>query len=64
MRDPNRIDGILNTVSKLWKLVPDWRLGQLVCNVAREAGYFDAFHIEDDKLVEVINKWVSEAERE
>lgn len=34
MRDPNRINIVLDKVAKLWKLVPDWRLGQLIDNAA------------------------------
>lgn len=36
MRDPNRIDRILEQVRQFWIKNPDWRLGQIVVNAARE----------------------------
>ena len=53
MRDPNRIDGILEELRELWKQVPDWRLGQLFCNTQRNEGY-DLFFYEDDELINAI----------
>jgi hypothetical protein len=54
MRDPARIARILSKLSTLWRLYPDWRLGQLVANVTDRqgqiAGFNDVFNIEDDKL--------------
>lgn len=49
MRDPARIDRILDRIRELWKAQPDWRLGQLLTNVAPK---FEekAFHFEDDEL--------------
>ena len=32
MRDPNRIDPFLQRIGEYWKLVPDWRFGQLLSN--------------------------------
>ena len=57
MRDPNRIPKTLKAVEKLWKGNPDWRLGQLIVNIARSAGYGDPFFIEDDRLVKEIRRW-------
>jgi uncharacterized protein YihD (DUF1040 family) len=54
MRDPNRITPTLQYVEAIWRQNPDWRLGQLIYNLARDYGYFDSYYIEDDKLVEVI----------
>ena len=34
MRDPDRIPLVLQEIEKVWRLHPDWRLGQLVCNLA------------------------------
>lgn len=33
MRDPKRIDAFLQGLGECWKQVPDWRFGQLICNV-------------------------------
>lgn len=35
MRDPNRIDRILEKLCAIWKTQPDMRLGQLLVNVLR-----------------------------
>ncbi len=47
----------MTAVEKLWEKYPDWRLGQLIVNVARSAGYEDPFFIEDDRLMEEIRRW-------
>ena len=60
MRDPNRIPKTLKAVEKLWKANPDWRLGQLIVNISRSAGYGDHFFIEDDRLVKEITQWEGE----
>ena len=48
MRDPERIDGILNELGEIWKCYPDLRLGQLLLNVARDPMLY---YIEDDELM-------------
>ena len=35
MRDPNRIDSVIEKLRALWKTQPDMRLGQLLVNVIR-----------------------------
>lgn len=47
MRDPERIDAILAAVGDLWRVFPDWRLGQLIVNVTCS----DPFYVEDDVLM-------------
>ena len=54
MRDPNRIQTIIPELQKVWEKNPDWRLGQLICNLGRMAGYMEPFHVEDDKMLEMI----------
>ena len=55
MRDPDRIDGVLETVRSLWEPDPDLRLGQLVVIAANLAGRQvicpEIFSLEDDELV-------------
>jgi hypothetical protein len=53
MRDPDRIPAVLKEVEKLWHLHPDWRLGQLICNVAAWADPTQnvIWDMEDDVLV-------------
>lgn len=47
MRNPDRIDKVLNTISKVWKKYPDLRLGQLIINVIPED---KIYNVEDDIL--------------
>ena len=58
MRDPKRIDEMCEQLKKLWKLQPDIRLGQLVCNTLPQN---ILFYVEDDKALEIINKKIEEA---
>ena len=55
MRNPERIDAVIEAVRKEWKQVPDWRLGQLIVNISRAAGKMDPFFLEDDMLLKVIS---------
>ena len=50
MRDPQRIPRVLDLLEKVWAEVPDWRLGQLIENIARDIGWNDAYYMEDDDL--------------
>lgn len=50
MRDPARIDNILELIEKIWKKYPDLRLGQLICNCFHPDA--DIYFIDDDELVE------------
>lgn len=50
MRDPNRIPEYLAEFERVWKLLPDWRFGQLVCNILGD----DPFYVEDDKSLEML----------
>ena len=56
MRDPNRIDEILNTVKIVWNQYPDMRFGQLVVNVLG----IDPFYIEDDVILKAFQNWIEE----
>jgi uncharacterized protein YihD (DUF1040 family) len=56
MRDPNRIPRVLDLLEKAWKEVPDWRLGQLIENIARDMGWNDAFYMKDDDLEKELRK--------
>jgi hypothetical protein len=53
MRDPERIPLVLQEIERLWRLHPDWRLGQLVCNLAAWADPTQniVWDVEDDVLV-------------
>lgn len=59
MRDPQRIWKILDLLDlleKAWMEVPDWRLGQLIENIARDMGWNDAFYMSDDDLEKELRK--------
>lgn len=53
MRDPERIPLVLQEIEKVWRLHPDWRLGQLVCNLAAwiDASQNIVWDVEDDALI-------------
>lgn len=53
MRDPDRIYEMLELLGKLWLLVPDMRLGQLVTFLCRreDGSIRDIFVVEDDEVL-------------
>lgn len=57
MRDPNRIDAFCRRLANRWKMLPDWRFGQLIMNVFGEMDR-DPFFPEDDEMIEMIEKIV------
>ena len=60
MRNPNRIFEFCDELATLWyDRVPDWRFGQLMCNVLGQmAGEGrDPFFPEEDEMIEYIRKF-------
>jgi len=58
MRDPKRIREFCSRLARAWEEnVPDWRFGQLICNVFGELGK-DPFFPEDDEMIRFIEKCV------
>jgi len=55
MRNPNRIDEIIEALRDCWKQYPDLRLGQLIYNL-NKSGNRDVFFPEDDKWLQ----WIRE----
>lgn len=55
MRDPARIQKFCNRLAKAWRCHPDWRFGQLICNVFGEMGA-DPFFPEDEEMIAFIEK--------
>lgn len=51
MRDPSRIEEIINLLHKGWAQMPDWRFGQIIENLKRYIGKEDLFYVEDDEFV-------------
>ena len=53
MRDPKRIDEFCDLLKKIWKLVPDWRFGQLISNLGRQLEWTPGgfFYVEDEEFM-------------
>lgn len=56
MRDPKRISIVLKAIKEIWAKNPDLRLGQLICNVARDPV---VYYLEDDELVNMLYAFYS-----
>ena len=52
-RDPKRIPVILKALKKVWSKNPDWRLGQVVTNMA---GGVDPFYLTDEEMLKALEK--------
>ena len=50
MRDPERIDYVLEVLGRAWKSVPDYRLCQLMVNMFGK----DPFYVEDDEVARLL----------
>ena len=59
MRDPGRIDKILDDIKSIWKKHPDMRLGQLLCNVIPETYMY---FVEDDSMIDAVKKYYGQIE--
>lgn len=60
MRNPNRIFEFCDKLAVLWHdRAPDWRFGQLVCNVFGEMASqgIDPFFPEEDKMMEFFENY-------
>jgi hypothetical protein len=57
MRDPKRIDDFCKTLATIWKTeCPDWRFGQLICNVLGTCKR-DPFFYEEDEMMKVFEDY-------
>ena len=56
MRSPERIDKFCSKLAEYWKEVPDWRFGQLVCNVLGTCKR-DPFFYEEDEMLKVFEDY-------
>jgi len=50
MRDPNRINRVLDVIRRIWTKNPDLRFTQMILNVGGDNE--DIFFLEDDELAE------------
>lgn len=66
MRDPKRIDRMLALVRQVWTEAPDWRLCQLLINVARSVGWEErsVFYFEDDELEDALENLLEDIREE
>ena len=63
MRDPQRIEPFLKELGKYWSKVPDWRFGQLICNVFGEiAVKRDPFFIEEGEMLSIFAEYFREGD--
>lgn len=65
MRDPNRLCNFYNELMKIHiENFPDWRFGQLVCNLERwlqnTKRLNDIFFIEEDEMMNYIKEFVED----
>lgn len=63
MRDPKRISRLINILQYYWfNKVPDWRFGQLICNLQSAAGN-DLFYMEDEDFVQLVEQYFKSIEK-
>ena len=60
MRDPVRIQRILNKLHAAWSASPDLRFNQLVKCINSGIIRDDYFYFEDDDFEQVLDKWLKE----
>jgi hypothetical protein len=59
MRDPRRIEQILDVIREIWEREPDLRLGQIVVNAIRPGEPCpQIFGAEDDELLKGLREYV------
>ena len=61
MRDEKRIERMIEKLHKVWKANPDWRLCQLVFNIAVNTQTMkgrDVFYVEDNIFEITLNRYV------
>ena len=56
MRDPKRIETVLNVLRNVWYKYPDLRLGQLLDNISSEQAR-DIYYIEDEEWIELLKQY-------
>lgn len=57
MRDPKRIDSVLDVLKEAWALAPDLRLNQLISAINKGE---DCFYDEDDTFVKKAKEWIND----
>ena len=64
MRDPNRIDKVIELLREAWHLCPDFRLTQLVMVVSEKPQDVGAlWHVEDDTMERELRTFIAGRKR-
>lgn len=59
MRNPERIKEFCNELAEIWETnVPQWRFGQLICNVFGTLNE-DPFFPEEDRMIKIFKDYFS-----
>ena len=59
MRDPKRIYEFCNKLAAIWATeCPDWRFGQLICNVLGTSK-IDPFFLEEDEMMKLFENYIN-----
>ena len=59
MRDPKRIDSILEKIGKLWKMFPDLRFFQLI-GIIKFDYKGSLFYLEDNQLLKSLEQTIKD----
>ena len=60
MRDPTRIEVLLELLHQYWKQNPDLRLGQIINNLSSSKRMsVDPFYVEDDLIIHTLKEELS-----
>jgi len=62
MRDPNRIEPIIQLIKEIWYTYPDLRLTQLIMNALKMNQ--DPYYVEDEKLHKALKEYKELTRRE
>ena len=58
MRDPNRLYNFYDELRRIHMThVPDWRFGQMICNIF---GTTDIFYLEEDAVLKKVKEYFGE----
>lgn len=58
MRDPKRIDRMIEQLAFAWHAFPDMRLGQLVLNITRAETTTGLWNLEDDRIEQLLRAFL------
>lgn len=59
MRDPKRIERVIQQLYSAWRAFPDMRLGQLVLNITRAETTSELWNLEDDQMERLLETFTN-----